>query len=227
MARWKIIIRLLYYLPMESMKTQVELLKESCDIKDAACVRYQKRIAELEEENKNLKEFKTKREESRFYFKAQMERAEPKTAREAEDLQKAKELFEKLYRQELSYLEEENKKLKEEIKERQEEVERFKSNAMADADYELKLEQENKNLTKCNLNLQEWLDNKEKVNKSLREENEQLKLHVEAKDKAYMNLLTDYNYLQARIKRMEKAFLEYVENHKKLEDELDDVIMNR
>ena len=59
------------------------------------------------------------------------------------------------------------------------------------------------------------------------EENEQLQLHIEAKDKAYMNLLTDYNYLQARIKRMEKAFLEYVENHKKLEDELDDVIMNR
>lgn len=37
------------------MKTQVELLKESCDIKDAACVKYQKRIAELEEENKKLK----------------------------------------------------------------------------------------------------------------------------------------------------------------------------
>ena len=62
---------------------------------------------------------------------------------------------------------------------------------------------------------------------SLARENEQLKLHVEAKDKAYMSLLTDYNYLQARIKRMEKKFLEYVENHKKLEDELDDVIMNR
>jgi chromosome segregation ATPase len=41
---------------MERMKTQVELLKESCDIKDAACVRYQKRIAELEEENKKLNE---------------------------------------------------------------------------------------------------------------------------------------------------------------------------
>ena len=38
------------------MKTQVELLKESCDIKDAACVRYQKRIAELEEKNKKLEE---------------------------------------------------------------------------------------------------------------------------------------------------------------------------
>ena len=62
---------------------------------------------------------------------------------------------------------------------------------------------------------------------SLAKENEQLQLHIEAKDKAYMNLLTDYNYLQARIKRMEKAFLEYVEKHKKLEDELDQVIMNR
>lgn len=67
---------------------------------------------DLLEENKNLKEFKTKREESMFYFKAQMERAEPKTAREAEDLQRAKELFEKLYRKELSCLEEENKKLR-------------------------------------------------------------------------------------------------------------------
>ena len=38
------------------MKTQVELLKECCDIKDAACVRYQKRIDELLEENKKLKE---------------------------------------------------------------------------------------------------------------------------------------------------------------------------
>ena len=30
-------------------------------------------------------------------------------------------------------------------------------------------------LEQCNLNLQEWLDNKEKVNKSLREENKKLK----------------------------------------------------
>lgn len=37
------------------MKTQVELLKECCDIKDAACVKYQKRIAELEEENVKMK----------------------------------------------------------------------------------------------------------------------------------------------------------------------------
>ena len=44
-----------------------------------------------------------------------MERAEPKTAREAEDLQRAKELFEKLYREELYYLEEENKRLKNDL----------------------------------------------------------------------------------------------------------------
>ena len=41
------------------------------------------------------------------------------------------------------------------------------------------LEEENKNLTKCNLNLQEWLDNKEKVNKSLREENKKLKKYYD------------------------------------------------
>lgn len=64
------------------------------------------------------------------------------------------------------------------------------------------------------------LEEKDENCYSLARENEQLKLHVEA-------ILTDYNYLQARIKRMEKAFLEYVENHKKLEDELDDIIMNR
>lgn len=73
-------------------------------------------IEELKKENKNLKEFKEKRKESRFYFKAQMERTEPKTAREAEGLQRAKKLFEKLYREELSCLEEENRILKELIK---------------------------------------------------------------------------------------------------------------
>jgi predicted nucleic acid-binding Zn-ribbon protein len=50
-----------------------------------------------------------------FYFKAQMERAEPKTAKEAEDLQRAKELFEGIYRGELYYLEQENKELKERL----------------------------------------------------------------------------------------------------------------
>lgn len=76
-----------------------------------------KRVKELEKTVRKLNEFKEKREESMFYFKAQMERAKPKTASEAEDLQRAKEIFEKLYREELDYLEEENKRLKEENKE--------------------------------------------------------------------------------------------------------------
>jgi len=78
-----------------------------------------------------------------------------------------------------------------------------------------------------NKNLRAYADNLDSENDNQAIEIEKLKLHIEAKDKAYMSLLTDYNYLQARIKRMEKAFLEYVENHKKLEDELDEVIMNR
>lgn len=91
-------------------------LKESLDIATKCSSKEEDWIIRLSEENKKLNEFKTKREESMFYFKAQMERAEPKTAREAEDLQKAKEIFEGLYREELSCLEEENNKLKEEIK---------------------------------------------------------------------------------------------------------------
>jgi hypothetical protein len=67
---------------------------------------------ELVKENRKLKEFKTKREESMFYFKALAERVEPINSKEAEELQKYKKLFERLYREELYYLEEENKKLK-------------------------------------------------------------------------------------------------------------------
>lgn len=71
-------------------------------------------MQELEKENKKLKEFKTKREESMFYFKALVERVEPINSKEAEELQRYKKLFERLYREELYYLEEENKNLKEE-----------------------------------------------------------------------------------------------------------------
>ena len=88
------LIRLLYYLSMERMKTQVELLKECCDIKDAACVRFQKRIAELEEENKKLKE-------ERDLYKARNE-----------------ELNENCF-----WLAKENKKLKEENKKLQNDLE--------------------------------------------------------------------------------------------------------
>lgn len=104
---------------------------------------------ELRNENKKLNEFKTKREESMFYFKVQMERAEPKTAREAEDLQKAKAIFEGLYREELSCLEEENIKLKEDLL------------------HYIRREEEYREEIKF---LEQCLDNKEKVNKSLRED---------------------------------------------------------
>ena len=76
-------------------------------------------------------------------------------------------------------LEEENKKLKKELEQAiYWKVDYEKSYKQADAKRDELLE-ENKNLTKCNLNLQEWLDNKEKVNKSLREENKKLKDEVE------------------------------------------------
>lgn len=67
----------------------------------------------------------------------------------------------------------------------------------------------------------------EEENKRLQRENDKLGIHIEAKDKAYMDLLTDYNYLKARIKRMEKAYLKFHDDFKKLDDELDNVIMNR
>ena len=83
-----------------------------------------------------------------------------------------------------------------------------------------KLEEENKNL-------RAYADNLDSENDNQAIEIEELKLHIEAKDKAYMSLLTDYNYLQARIKRMEKGYLKFHDDLKKLDDELDDVIMNR
>lgn len=70
---------------------------------------------ELREENKKLMEFKLKQEEMMFLIWASIELAEPKTAWDAEKLQKGKELYEKLYKEELYYLKEENKKLKESL----------------------------------------------------------------------------------------------------------------
>ena len=92
-----------------------ELVEENEELKNRNDI-LEYRNGYLEEEYKRLKEFKEKRDESMFYFKAQIERAEPKTSREAEDLQRAKKIFEKLYRKELICLEEENRKLKKENK---------------------------------------------------------------------------------------------------------------
>lgn len=66
----------------------------------------------LEQENKKLKEFKAKQEEMMFLIWASIELSEPKTYRDAEKLQKGKEIYEKLYKEELYSLREENKKLK-------------------------------------------------------------------------------------------------------------------
>ena len=71
--------------------------------------------ADLVKENKKLKEFKAKQEEMMFLIWASIELAKPKTYRDAEKLQKGKERYEKLYKEELSYLKEENKKLREEL----------------------------------------------------------------------------------------------------------------
>ena len=103
------------YRKISELEEENKSLKEENDRLKNNAMEDMKEITKLEQENKKLREFKEKREESMFYFKSQMERAEPKTAREAEDLQKAKELFEKLYREELYYLEKENKQLKENI----------------------------------------------------------------------------------------------------------------
>lgn len=168
-----------------------------------------KRVRNLEEENEKLKEFKEKREESMFYFKAQMERAEPKTAKEAEDLQKAKEIFEKLYREELDYLEGENKLLKEcnirnytsrsntddmnlklleenkRLKEKLSEVTMIADDEKQSIEHILELEEENKRLKEvydaCNL---------DSINKSfkvanLEMENEKLKKELEFYKKQY------------------------------------------
>lgn len=128
-----------------------------------------KRVRKLEEENEKLKEFKEKREESMFYFKAQMERAEPKTAKEAEDLQRAKEVFEKLYREELDYLEEENELLKECN------IRNYTSRSNTD-DMNLKLLEENKKLkesldiaTKCSCKEEDWIIRLSEENKRLKE----------------------------------------------------------
>lgn len=112
--------------------------------------------------------------------------------------------------------------------------------ALLNEQYKLvsELREENKKLKEYNWEL---IENHKKDIAILCEENEklrayadnlaieieELKLHIEAKDKAYMDLLTDYNYLQARIKRMEKGYLKFHDDLKKLDDKLDDVIMNR
>ena len=140
------------------MKDQVELLKESCYLKDAACVTYQKRIAELEEENKKLKKNIEIFEKTKFEVMAFLEDNHPKTYREAVKFQKIKEMFEKIYNEKLYYLEEENKELKKENELLKEcNIRNYTSRSDTD-DMNLKLLKENKKLKEENERLKEVYD---------------------------------------------------------------------
>lgn len=149
-------------------------------------------IKKLEEENRKLREFKEKREESMFYFKAQMERVEPKTAMDAEKLQKGKEIFEKIMLRRLHLLEEENKELKKENELLKEcNIRNYTSRSDTD-DMNLKLLEENKNLKKENRRLNEVYEvcNIDSINKTfkvanLEMENEKLKEELEWYKKQY------------------------------------------
>lgn len=152
----------------------------------------------LEQENKELKEFKEKREESMFYFKALIERAEPKTAREAEDLQKAKMIFEKLYREKLGYLEQENTKLKEENKKFKADTEhtiKFNNKIIWKLKLENdKLKEENKWFKKKNKQAGKYVAATMKENKKLRDNYYNLSKIVEVSwwyKASYVNELRD------------------------------------
>ena len=94
----------------------------------------------------------------------------------------------------IEYIEEENRKLKENIKwyekeeDRLREEIRFKNNRI-------------KELELCNLNLQTWIDNKEKVNKQLREDIGKITVHsnmLESENKLFKE------ELKARLERIKE-----------------------
>ena len=82
----------------------------------------------------------------------------------------------------IEWLKEENRNLKSELSKFSESFKKYRDyekEELAESCYDLtrenkKLKERIKELEQCNLNLQTWLDNKEKVNKSLREENKRL-----------------------------------------------------
>ena len=87
------------------------------------------------------------------------------------------------------------------------------------------LEEENKNLTKCNLNLQEWLDNKEKVNKSLREENEKLKKYYDRDKEELMescySLAKENDKLKSDLMEDMKEITKLEKENKNLKERID------
>jgi hypothetical protein len=85
-------------------------------------------------------------------------------------------------------------------------------------------------LEQCNLNLQEWLDNKEKVNKSLREENEKLKKYYDRDKEELMEscyslakendkLKSDLMEDMKEITKLEKENKKLKEKNEKLEED--------
>jgi chromosome segregation ATPase len=88
-----------------------------------------------------------------------------------------------------------------------------------------RLEEENKNLTKCNLNLQEWLDNKEKVNKSLREENEKLKKYYDRDKEELMescySLAKENDKLKSDLMEDMKEITKLEKENKNLKERID------
>lgn len=96
-------------------------------------------LIDKEKENEKLREFKAKQEEMMFLIWASIELAEPKTYRDAEKLQKGKEIYEKLYKEELYSLRKENELLKECN------IRNYTSRSNTD-DMNLKLLEENKKL---------------------------------------------------------------------------------
>ena len=71
-------------------------------------------------------------------------------------------------------LEQENKKLKKDLAFKKTMLDNVSAEYESSLNIIRKLNKRIKELELCNLNLQTWIDNKEKVNKSLREENKRL-----------------------------------------------------
>jgi hypothetical protein len=121
---------------IDELEEENDKLKESLDIATKCSSKEEDWIIRLSEENKKLREFKAKQEEMMFLIWASIELAHPKTYRDAEKLQKGKELYEKLYKEELYYLKEENKKLKDENVDLKSELSKFRDSFKKYRDYE-------------------------------------------------------------------------------------------
>ena len=93
------------------------------------------------------------------------------------ELRKEKENLKKdkwEYHHKIIELELENKKLKSDLAFERTMLDNVKAEYESSLNIIRKLNRRIKELEQCNLNLQTWIDNKEKVNKSLREENKRL-----------------------------------------------------